>query len=250
MGASRLPGKVLLTVQDKTILEHVVARVSRAATVSTVVIATTVGEGDLPIVDLARSLDIDVFCGSENDVLDRYYRAAKRFEAAHIIRITADCPLIDPGIVDLVVREYFTKKADYCSNILEETFPDGEDVEVFSSEALETAWTQAELLSEREHVTPYIRNHPEMFSLVNVRNPEDLSAMRWTLDEPEDLEFIRAVLERLLPRGDEYSMADVIALLRENPEIAELNSGIRRNEGYAKSLANDRTVPTARKEER
>src|SRR3989338_431054 len=138
-GATRLPGKVLLKVMDKTILEYVIERVQKAKNVENIIVATTVEKKDLGIVRFVSSMGISVYCGSEKDVLDRYYQAAKSFGIRHIVRVTADCPLIDPRIIDDVIGCYFHSGCDYCSNILDVTFPDGEDVEVFSFAALKSA---------------------------------------------------------------------------------------------------------------
>lgn len=238
-GSTRLPRKVLLTIMGKPVLEYVVERARGAKTLDDVIIATTVDTDDSPIADIARKLGVDVYRGSENDVLDRFYQAARTFNLSHIVRITADCPLIDPGIIDAVVNYYRKCKADYCSNALEPTFPDGEDVEVFSFNALSAAWQNARLQSEREHVTPYIKKHPERFKLISFKNNFDLSAKRWTLDEKKDFQFIKSVLESLYPKSPMFTMDDVLAFVRKHPEMERLNSGIQRNEGYQKSLKED-----------
>jgi spore coat polysaccharide biosynthesis protein SpsF len=220
----------------------VITRTAKGATIDDVIVATTTKKDDDAIADVAIGLKAKVYRGSENDVLDRYYRAAERYGARHIVRITADCPLIDPRVIDLVVRTYFSSGADYCANILEETFPDGEDVEVFGFGALRKAWENASLASEREHVTPYIRKRQGEFGLVSVKNDPDLSERRWTLDREEDLVFIRSVLERLYPTKPDFSMKDVLDLLKREPALEAVNSGITRNEGYIKSLEEDRLV--------
>ncbi|MDD5292054.1 MAG: hypothetical protein PHY46_02580, partial [Candidatus Omnitrophica bacterium] len=153
-----------------------------------------------------------------------------------------DCPLIDPGIIDKVVNEYFRTKADYCSNVLNVSFPDGQDVEVFSFKALEDSWQNAKLLSEREHVVPYIKKHPQKFKLVNFKNEIDLSAKRWTLDEKKDFEFIEIILKALYPVNPKFKMEDVLEFLKNNPEVEKINQGINRNEGYQKSLREDKVI--------
>jgi len=241
-GASRLPGKVLLEVMGKTILEYVIERVGKAECVEDIVVATSCNKKDSKIEDLADRLRIKVYRGSEEDVLDRFYQAAGIFKIGHIIRITADCPLIDPDIIDKAVRLYFKSNADYCSNTLEETFPDGEDVEVFSRDALNRAWEEASLMSEREHVTPYIKKHPEKFKLASFKNKKNLSGKRWTLDEARDFKFIKAVLEMLYPTSPDFHLADILDIVRRNPYLESMNSGIIRNEGYLTSLAKDKQV--------
>jgi len=238
--ATRLPSKVMMKIMGKTILEYVIERVGSAKNIDRIVVATTTEKGDLPIVKLAEDLGIAVFRGSEDDVLDRYYKAARSYRLKHIVRVTADCPLIDPEIIGTVVERYFESGADYCSNILVETFPDGQDLEVFKSSALAEAWKNAKLSSEREHVTPYIKKNPSRFKLVSVENRTDLSDKRWTLDRKEDFEFIKAVLESLYPIDPAFHMSDVLELLRKDPSLEGINKNIVRNEGYLKSLKEDK----------
>ncbi len=236
MCSTRLPGKVMMDISGKPVLWHVVDRVKRAKQSGTAVIATTDEAEDQVIVDFAAKDGIPVSRGSQDDVLDRYYRAAQAFQADPIVRVTADCPLLDPDIFDEVVNFYFKDNYDFVSNTHPPTFPDGLDTEVFSFKALERAWHEAQLHSEREHVTPYLYNHPEIFRLGNVTCSEDLSNLRCTVDEPRDLEFARAVFQRL---GMSFGMAQVLNLLREVPELENLNAGIERDAGYKKSLRED-----------
>jgi spore coat polysaccharide biosynthesis protein SpsF (cytidylyltransferase family) len=241
-GASRLPGKVLLEILGKTILEYVIERVKKAKYIENVIVATSVNKEDLKIADLADRLKVKVYRGSEEDVLDRFYQAAKVYKIEHIVRITADCPLIDPDIIDRAVNLYFESGSDYCSNTLDETFPDGEDVEVFSVSALNRAWKEAYLLSEREHVTPYIKKHSEKFKLVSFRNEENLSDKRWTLDEERDFKFIKTVLEALYPVNPDFHMGEILDIVKRNPRLEDINRSIIRNEGYLKSLARDKLI--------
>jgi spore coat polysaccharide biosynthesis protein SpsF (cytidylyltransferase family) len=170
-------------------------------------------------------------------VLERYYRAAFQQQANQVVRITADCPLIDPQVIDLVIDAFMETEHAYVSNINPPTYPDGLDTEVFSFTALEQAWRDAKLRSEREHVTLYIRNHPELFSLGNVAHHRDLSGLRWVVDEACDLEFTRAIYAKL---GDApFVMANVLRLLEEEPQLAKINANITRNEGLLKSLLED-----------
>lgn len=239
MGATRLPGKVLLELEGKTVLERVIERVRASRYINEVVVATTKKEENSSIVDICSLAGIKVYCGNEEDVLDRFYQAARLFKADQIVRITADCPLIDPEIIGQVISLHLESAADYTSNVLKATYPDGEDVEVFSSGALEKAWKTARLKSEREHVTPYIKNNPDLFKLVNLEYKEDLSAKRWTLDEPSDYEFIKIIYNKLCSNSRIFGMNDILQFLKENPRIENMNSGIQRNEGYLKSLKND-----------
>ena len=237
MGSTRLPGKVLIEIAGRPMLWHVVNRVGQAKMLNTVVVASSDDSSDDAVVAFCRQERIPCFRGNEDDVLDRYYQAAKWMNADVIVRITADCPLIDPDIVDEVVRVYMNGNNDYVSNANPPTYPDGLDTEVFSFQALELACREAKWLSEREHVTPYIRKHPELFRTGNVAYSEDLSHMRWTVDEPQDLEFVRAVYSSL--GSASFRLADVLNLLRKHSELMEMNAGIGRNEGFQKSVRMD-----------
>lgn len=241
MGSERLPKKVLMHLAGKPVLEHVLRRCQHAQMVDRVIVATTVDIQDLAIVNFVSGLGVSVLSGSVNDVLDRYYQSARLFELQHIVRITADCPMIDPDIIDRVVSEYFEAGADYATNTLKETYPDGEDVEVFSFDVLRKAWQEAQMLSEREHVTPYIRKS-DVFKKASVLCDRDYSSLRWTLDEPRDYEKISAVFDVLYQKDPFFHMDDVLHFFAEHPQIDKLNMGIGRNEGYRKTLANDRKV--------
>jgi len=241
MGATRLPNKVLMLLSGKPVLEHVIRRCQQAQLVGRVIVATTTDPKDKAIEELVSGLKISVFRGAVNDVLDRYYQAARLFELQHIVRITADCPMIDPEVIDRVVGEYFETGADYTANILEPTYPDGEDVEVFNFDVLHRAWQEARMLSEREHVTPYMIKS-EIFKKMNVAHDRDLSQHRWTLDELRDYEKLSAIFDALYEKDVFFHMNDVLRFLAEHPEVDGTNADIRRNEGYQKSLANDRKV--------
>lgn len=238
MSSSRLPGKVLLPLGQRPMLWHVVSRARLATRLTTVAVATSTEVADDAIADFCAAHGLSCFRGSQNDVLDRFRGAAEAFEADVIVRLTADCPLIDPGIIDTVVAAFTPGETDYVSNVIERTYPDGLDTEVFSRDALERAWREAEWESEREHVTPYIWKHPEKFRLRHVRQAENLSALRWTVDEPGDLLFVRAVFGRLGPGC--FVMDDVLRLLRAEPDLGRVNAGIETNEGYRLSLERNR----------
>jgi len=240
VGATRLPGKVLKKIEGKTVLEHVINRAQVARKIDNIVVATTVKKEDLKIVQLCAKLGISVFCGSENDVLDRYYQAARLFKANHIVRITSDCPLIDPLIIDKVIGLYFKKEADYATNTMPETYPDGLDTEVISFKTLKIVWENSRLFSEREHVTPYIRKNPNIFKIVNLKCEYNLNDKRWTLDEPEDFEFIKIIYKNLYSEDSLFGMKKIIDFLKNHPEIEELNNNLIRNEGYLKSLKKDK----------
>ncbi len=239
MGSTRLPGKVLADIANQPMLWHVVTRVRRARSVGKVVVATSTHPADDAIAKFCEAEGFPVFRGSETDVLDRYYQAATSLHPAAIVRITADCPLIDPQVIDQVVRMFQTESCDYAANILVRTFPHGLDTEVFSYAALTKAWRDARLPSEREHVTPYLRSSGR-FRLVNVESGLDLTRNyhRWTVDEPCDLEFVRAVFSRLAPMVD-FSWRQVMDLLNASPEIGRINSASICDEGYYLSLAKE-----------
>ncbi len=240
MGSTRLPGKVLKEVLGKPILWHLINRIKKAKLINEIIIATTKNEIDRPILKFAEENGIKNYAGSEEDVLDRYYQTAKKFNADPIVRITADCPLIDPEIIDSVVRYYLDKEYDYVANTLEPTtFPDGMDVEVFSFKNLEKIWKEATLPSQREHVTFYFWQNPEIFSVGRYNLDEDLSQYRLTLDYPEDLTLITIIFKELYSRNDQFDLYDIIKFLRNNPELPKINSHIGRNTGWQKAFEKD-----------
>ncbi len=242
MGSTRLPEKVLMKLEDRTVLEHVVDRVGKSTYVTDLFVATTIDQKDLAIVRLCAEKNIRVFCGSEHDVLDRFFQLAKLIKPDHIVRITADCPLMDPAVLDLVISRHLETEADYTTNTFGETYPDGQDVEVFTYHAIQKAWKEADLVSEREHVTPYIRKHAEIFKHTSVDYSENLSGKRWTLDNAEDYEFIKRVYKALYGKDKIFGMEQVLSFLRQNPQIESINNAISRNEGYKKSLMQDKRV--------
>lgn len=240
MGSTRFPGKVLAEIEEHPMLWQVVNRVRMARTVDDVAVATSTESSDQAVADFCAKEGIPCFLGSENDVLDRFYQAAKSYEANAIVRITADCPLIDPQIIDRVVAVYLQGKYDYVTNTLRYTYPDGMDVEAFSFAAIEKAWREARMPAEREHVTPYIRTSSR-FLIFNVENEVDLSSqnLRWTVDEPSDLEFVRAIYSHFGNNQNPFGLAHILLLLEEEPHLIEINAGKIRNEGYYKSLAEE-----------
>jgi spore coat polysaccharide biosynthesis protein SpsF len=237
MSSSRLPGKVLRDIAGQPMLLRVVHRARQAKSLDLTAVITSEGADDDVIEGLCTENNVACFRGSLDDVLDRYYRAAIHFQADAVVRLTADCPLLDPKIVDKVVHTFQHGGFDYVSNALECTYPDGLDTEIFRFAALERAWKGARLRSEREHVTAYMYNHPELFRVGSVTQAEDLSALRWTVDTSRDLEFVRTVYS-FFPDGD-FGMTDILRVMREHPELTEINADQRRNEGYQKSLQED-----------
>jgi len=244
MGSTRLPGKMLLPIVDnKGALELMLERVCRSVQLQEIVVATTTSPSDDKLVDLCKHLDYKYFRGDENDVLERYYQAALAFGPAEVIvRLTGDCPLHDPDVIDLVVGEYLKGNCDYVSNTQKYTFPDGLDVEVFSFSVLERVRREASLKSEREHVTSYIWKHPDIFKTINVEYKKDLFGKRWTLDEKEDYEFIKHIYKNLYKKKPAFGMEEVLELLAKHPELEEINKHIFRNEGYRKSLKEDKIL--------
>ncbi|MFA5412036.1 MAG: glycosyltransferase family protein [Candidatus Micrarchaeia archaeon] len=235
MTSSRLPGKVLKEISGRPMLWHVLQRLKRCRRIDKIIIATTVNKTDDAVEKLAKESGVYCFRGSENDVLGRYAGAAEKFGGDIIVRVTADCPLLDPEIVDRAIGEYEKGGYGYVSNVHPPTFPDGLDVEVFSREALMAANLEAQAGQDREHVTPFIVKNKERFRQLNVANKKDLSSMRWTVDEPQDLEFVREIYRLLGKKGEahDFSMEDILEILKKHPELSGVNSGIGRNEKYA-----------------
>jgi len=227
MGSTRLPGKVMLDLLGEPVLVRDVNRLRRSKMLDEIVIATTNLPADDQIVSLCKERGWKYSRGDENDVLDRYYQAARSCNADTIVRVTSDCPMIDPEVVDRVIRVFLDLPGiDYVSNTLPpRTFPRGLDTEVMTFEALERAWTEDEDPKLREHVTPYIYRNPEKFQTRSVLNERDLSSHRWTLDTPEDLAFIRAVYEHF--ENDDFTWVDVLEYLDEHPEIMGINREIQ-----------------------
>jgi len=239
-GSSRLPGKVLKEVGGKSLLQIHLERLRKCSKISEIIVATTVKEEDSIIYDMAIECGFSASRGSELDVLDRFYQAVKDKNADWIVRVTSDCPLIDPVLVDQVIDFVQEKNKDYGSNGLIEHFPDGQDVEVFKFSALKLAWKNARLQSEREHVTPYIRNHADnkgsnLFTTISFPCEFDFSNIRMTVDEPKDFELIELLINKL---GIEKTWLEYTNYIIEN-NLTKINDQIIRNEGYLKSLNND-----------
>ena len=226
MGSTRLPGKVLKDLGGETVLARVVNRTRRATLLDNVVVATSVLPADDAIAEECESLKVACFRGDEVDVLDRYYRAAQKFGADAVVRITADCPLIDWELIDATIRSNLEQKADYATNALVLTYPRGLDVEVFTVDALERAWSAAKEEHQRIHVTPYLYETPDLFKVISVADETDHSKYRWTLDTTEDLEMIRAVYKHFANR-DSFRWNEVLDLMENQPELADLNSHVR-----------------------
>ncbi|MEK7551832.1 MAG: glycosyltransferase family protein [Patescibacteria group bacterium] len=237
MSSTRLPGKVLKEINGKPMLFYCLERLKESKTLDKVVVATSDHKDDDVIADFCQKEKVDCFRGSLEDVLSRYAECAKKYpEYDTIVRVTSDCPLIDPKVVDKVVSNFLKEKMDYVSNVLEETFPDGIDIEAFSRKALLASDKEALLHSEREHVTLYIRNNPK-FKKLNIKNKVNMSKYRLTVDNPEDFEVISFLIENY---GYKLTFEEYCKHLDKHPEIMEKNSKIERNAGLKKSLKEDK----------
>ncbi|HOE70135.1 MAG TPA: glycosyltransferase family protein [Brevefilum sp.] len=229
MGSSRLPGKVLKEVCGKPMLVRQVTRVRRASSIGQVVVATTLDPEDNRIAQMCRKFGIPYFRGSPHDVLDRYYRTAGLFRAETIVRLTGDCPVVDPRFIDRTVHSFFETKADFAANRLppplKRTTPIGMDTEVVSFDNLARAWCEAEQKHEREHVMPYFYQQEGRFKVVLIDHEPDLSHYRLTVDTPEDLALIQQIYE-YFECTDEFSLDEIISLLEQRPDLAALNAGV------------------------
>lgn len=243
VSSTRLPGKVLNPVLGEPMIARQVERVLRAEALDKLVVATSTDPSDDPLTAVCEGVGIGCFRGPLDDVLDRFRGAAMAYHADQIVRLTGDCPLADPDVIDDAVRLHLAGGYDYTCNVCPPTFPDGLDVEVMTAGALETAWREADRIALREHVTLMFREASGRFRVGNLVHDPDLSALRWTVDELEDFAFVTAVFEELYPRRPAFRMSDVLAMLERRPEICDINQGIGRDEGLAKSLREDTPVP-------
>lgn len=231
MTSTRMPGKILRPILGKPMLERLIERLRRARRLDDVWVATTTNAEDDPTEELARRLRAGCFRGSEFDVLDRVLNAAHAAHADLIVEITGDCPLIDPTVVDQLVETYFANQYDYVSNVLHRTYPVGLDTQIFSTRVLERVAGSTNDPVDREHVSIYIYEHPELFSLHNVASGlpdgEELGRMRLTVDTPEDFALVEAIFEELYPSKPDFALPDVLELLRRRPELLSLNRHIK-----------------------
>lgn len=242
LGSTRLPGKVLMDINGNALLWHIFKRVSFARTIDKLIIATSTNHEDDKIEKFAQDNGFPLYRGSAEDCLDRYYKAASKFNADIVVRITGDCPLICPGIIDKVVSGYLKGEHDYASNTIIYTYPDGCDVEVFSFDALEKAWEESSDPISREHVTPYIRNSGK-FKIISIENesPVNPEEYKWSVDNIKDLEFVREVY-RYLYKGSVFTYQEIIKLLNGHPEIKLINANSIANEGYYKSISRSESI--------
>lgn len=237
LGSSRLPGKVMQKIDEcDTVLDYVIKQIQASKKIDKILVATTDLEQDDVVCDHLSTKNIECCRGSPENVLDRYYQCAKKFSIDTIVRITADNPLIDPNVIDLVIDKYVAHNCDLATNTLQRTFPYGTEVEVFSFTSLEQACRQAKKPSEREHVTPFIRDPQNKFNLVNVEYEEDLSYLRYTIDRMEDLSLVKEIVRNIQSRP--ILMQNIIALYKTKPDIFEINKNVK-HDGYIRSLKKD-----------
>jgi spore coat polysaccharide biosynthesis protein SpsF len=218
-----------------------IERIQRSKKIDKLIVATSNERSDNDIGNLCINIQIPCFRGSLDDVLDRFYQTAMQYKPEHVVRLTGDCPLIDPEIIDDVIEFYLKGGYDYATNsMVPYTFPDGLDVEVFRFTVLEKAWHEALLSSHREHVTPFIRQHPEMFKVGHYKNEVDLSHLRWTVDEPEDFEFVSQIYKELYSQNPTFITEDILELISRKPSLLGINSHVVRDMGAKKSAEADK----------
>ena len=237
LNSSRLKRKILLKIQDKNLLQHLFSQLSYSKQIDKKIIATTIDKMDDEIEEFAKLENITCFRGNSLDVLDRYYQCAKFFHLETIVRISGDAPLIDPSIVDKTIQLFKKSGFEYVNNFNKNRFPVGTEVEVFSFSTLEKAWLNATKHSEREHVTSYIYNNPEKFSIGHLENTTNNSNLHWSVDRIEDLEFVKEVYKNIKKRP--ILLDDILKLLKKKPFLLDSNKNIDPHEGYKKSLLND-----------
>ncbi|MEA3352850.1 MAG: glycosyltransferase family protein [Campylobacterota bacterium] len=244
MGSTRLPNKVLKEINGKPMLAYECERIKRSKKIDDLIIATSTDPSDDAIEDFAYKNDIKIYRGDLSNVLSRYYNCAVEYKQKNetdninIVRVTGDCPIIDPIVIDEVIESFEKFKCDYTSNTLEPTYPDGMDIEICKFEALESAYKSAVYKSDMEHVTLYIKNSEE-FSKFNYRSKYDFSHIRLTVDEKEDFELIKIIIENIYDKNPQFSYMDVISFMTKNPNLLFINSNITRDEGLKKSLKED-----------
>lgn len=230
MGSTRLPGKIVKEVLGKPLISYLLERLKCSQYINTIVLATTTNKQDDILEKFAEK--IALFRGSEDDVLSRYADAAQAFNADVIVRITSDCPLIDPAVIDKAITIFLENSYDYVSNTIERTYPRGMDVEVFSRIALEYASAHSIDPFEREHVTPFILNHPELFTKKNFCYSHNYSSLRWTVDTKEDFYLISKLLEIIYPEKEQFTLEDLLMLVKEHPELCLINAHIEQKKNY------------------
>ena len=244
IGSTRFPGKIMSTIKSRSLLSIHIERIKKSKKIDLVIIATTDKKDDDIIEYESNKLNVSCFRGEEEDVLDRFYRAAKPYEPTYVVRLTSDCPLIDYRLIDKVIDAALSSDVDYCSNTLIESYPDGQDVEVFSFRSLEKAWKEAVLMSDREHVTPYMKRN---LKVLNIHSTNMMfNKVRMTVDEPEDFMVIQRLVDKL---GLDEKWEEYTELYLNDKTISEINNSITRNEGYMASVKNDKLQDNEKRSE-
>jgi len=242
MGSTRLPGKVLKTILGKPMIWHIVQRLQQVKTINCVIVATSISQADDQLADFCAHANIPVFRGNEMDVLDRFYQSAGEVGGKYFIRITGDCPLVDPDVVVKLIDDYFSRRLDYCSvatgagvagNQNINRFPDGMDAEIFSMGVLTEAWQEAVKSSDREHVTPFIWRQSDRYNVGHVYpDKHDYSNIRWTVDNQEDFELVEWIYKKLYPENNNFRMDNILELMKQFPEKLNINKHLIGREGY------------------
>lgn len=250
MKSTRFPDKVLYLIDDKPLLYYVIRQTLASSYIDDVIIATSTNSSDDVIVEYCKNNNINFFRGSENNVLDRYFQCAKKYHCDPIIRITSDCPLLDPSTIDSVIKKFLDGNYDYISTTIEFkdgqwkdsscNFPPGIAVEVAAFSALEQAWNEAKKPSELEHVFPYVQFNPDKFKLANFVNTSDLSYIRCTVDHPEDLTFVREIYRRIPKDNPFVTLKDIVNIIKNNPKLISINNSYSFDEGIQKSYREDK----------
>ena len=239
MNSTRLPGKVMIKIDNSNpLLNYVISQLQHSKFLEKIVVATTINPDDDEIFDYTKNQHIDCFRGDEIDVLDRYYQCAKKYSFSTIVRIPSDKPLVDPIIMDKMIDIFTSNSFDYVTNFLPLTFPSGTEVEVFSFKALETAWKNAKLPSEREHVTPYFYNNKDKFKIFNYENEVDLSKFRYAVDREQDLKLVKLLISKINKRP--ILLEDVMRQFDIEPNLININKDVNYYEGYEKSKNEDK----------
>ncbi len=240
--SSRLPNKVLKELLGEPMLARQIERLQQSKLLDKLLVATSDQSEDRAIAELCERLNIPCFCGPLDDVLLRFYLAAQPYSPTHVVRLTGDCPLADPMVIDELITLHLSGKFDYSSNCGNPSYPDGLDAEIMSGATLATLQEKAATQTEREHVTYYVRCHSEQFSIGELQRSPSLAHLRWTVDEPADFELVERIYQALYPANPTFTTDDILALLAQQPELTTLNTRHKRNEGLANSLAKENHI--------
>lgn len=234
--SSRLPGKVLKPIMGKPMLAYQLERLARCKKIDRLIVATSDHPEDQAIAHLCNELNISCFHGPLEDVLARFYLAAEQYQPTHVVRLTGDCPLADPAVIDELITLHLEGGYDYSSNCHIPSYPDGLDAEILTYQSLKTIYQQAQTPAEHEHVTYYVHQHKAEFNIGLLSRTPSLAQLRWTVDEPADFELVKHIYEHLYPLNPNFSTNDILSLIEREPELATLNTQHQRNEGLARSL--------------